>query len=134
MNADFYKKKVQVLENENTRLRAELGSGRQSFLNLLERLSNTDTELAAARRIIWAMAKAAGGEVRIPAIIMRAMNETCQIGSCFDPSDDTTVIKAKYAPKPKNGDTEKPKKEAQEGAQEGAHGDAQEDRTNDTQK
>lgn len=125
MNADFYKKKVQVLENENTRLRAELGSGRQSFLNILEQLSNTDTELAAARRIIWAMAKAAGSEVRIPSIIMRAMDETCQIGSYFDPSDDTTVIKAKYASKPKSGDTEKPKK----GTQEGTQSDAQEDGT-----
>lgn len=53
------------------------------------------SEIAASKRIIWAMVNTKGGVIRIPDRIMASANDSANsIESSYDPKDSCTVIKS----------------------------------------
>jgi hypothetical protein len=54
------------------------------FDSTVERNKGLETELAAARRIIWAMVKSNDGEIIVPDVIMAQAEDPGMIISCVD--------------------------------------------------
>jgi hypothetical protein len=105
--ADFYRKKLEATEQELAALREGFGQLKAEHLNLIDAVMAYETEVSSAKRLIWAMVKAAGGEIRVPDIVMQSIDNRCQIGSRHDPEESVTVIEAKTVdptpPEKRNG-------------------------------
>jgi hypothetical protein len=108
MNVDYYKKKLEVVQRDLAATRGAYVELRDAYVTLAQKAEALETECQSARSIVWAMAKTVGGEIRVPKLVMQAMDETCIINSFYDPEGDVTVIRAKneQPPEKKNGDGE----------------------------
>ncbi len=58
---------------------------------IIERMAK---EVNAAKVLLWATVKTAGGRVDIPDNTMRSVNERCKIASRYDPVKQTTIIES----------------------------------------
>jgi len=110
--ADFYRKKLEVTERELAELREAFERLKGEYQRIAGAVMAYETESSSAKRIVWAMAKVAGGEVRIPDLVMRGIGDHCQIESHYEPENRVTVIRSKTVdpapPEKRNGGGEDP--------------------------
>jgi hypothetical protein len=106
MKVDYYKRKLDVVQHDLATVKEAYVKLRDAYVTLAQKAEALETECQSARSVVWAMAKTVGGEVRVPKLVMQAMDETCVINSFYDPEGDVTVIRAanEQPPEKKNGD------------------------------
>jgi hypothetical protein len=109
--ADYYRKKLEVTERELLALREAFERLKEEYMKISGAVMAYETESSSARKIVWAMAKVAGGEVRIPDLVMRGIGDHCEIESHYEPENHVTVVRAKTVdpspPEKRNGDGKK---------------------------